>query len=142
MPRSLHLPLWVSVFLTGQWGNAPSMLQSDVGMKLEVGVQRAVQSAQATRDVLSPLPYHTAWDCRAERGASPQHREHPRSWVGGSSNDGSSGIGPLHSSGHTRTRDSSGTSLLALSGRRKSHMRGLAQAEGPRVPRAWGRVLH
>lgn len=104
---------------------------------------RAVQSAKATRDAMSLPPYHRARDCRAERGASPQHRGHPHSWVGGWSSCGSSGIGPLHSSGHTRTRDSSVTSFQALRGREKGHMRDLAQAQPPppHVPGDQDRVL-
>ena len=82
------------------------------------------------RGWLSPLPYHRAWDCRAEHGASPPHRGHPRSWVGGSSSCGSSRIGPLRSSGHTRTRGSSVTSLQALC-RKKGHTRGLSLGQGP-----------
>lgn len=94
----------------------------------------AVQSTKATRDAVSPPPYHRARDCRAERGASPQHRGRPHSWVGGWSSCGSSGIGRLHSSGHTRTRDSSVTSLQALHGGEKGHMRDRAQAQAPPPP--------
>lgn len=103
---------------------------------------RAVHSAKATRDVMSPPPYHRARGCRVECGASPPHRGHPRSWVGGLSSCGSSGIGPPHSSGHTRTRDSNVTSLQALRGKEKGHMKDPVQTEPPppNVPGAWGRV--
>lgn len=92
---------------------------------------RAVHSAKATRDVMSPPPYHRARGCRVECGASPPHRGHPRSWVGGLSSCGSSGIGPPHSSGHTRTRDSNVTSLQALCGKEKGHMKDPVQTEPP-----------
>lgn len=73
------------------------------------------------------------------RGASPQHRGHPRSWVGGSSSCGSAGTGPLRSSGRTRTRGSSVTSLQALNGEEKGRTRGLAQAGTPTCPPSPGR---
>jgi len=107
------------------------------GVKLEEGVGRASQGARAGG--LSPLPYHRAWDCRAVRDASPQHRWRRRSWVGGSSSCGSSGTGPLRSSGRTRTRGSSVTSLQALNGPEKGCTRGLAQAGTPTCPPSLGR---
>ena len=116
----------------------PSILHSDVGGEIRGGVGRASQGARAGG--LSPLPYHRARDCRAGRGGSPQHRERRRSWVGGSSSCGSSGTGLLHSSGHTRTRGSSVTSLRALNGSEKGRTGVWLRQGPPRVPRAWGEV--
>jgi hypothetical protein len=80
---------------------------------------------------VSSLPYHRAWDCRAGCDASPQHRGYPHFWVEGLSSFSSSGIGPLHSSGHTRTKGSSVTSPRALCQKENSsNQLGSAQAEG------------
>lgn len=104
-------------------------------MNLEVGVGRPVE-------LCCTPTYHRAWGCRAEPGASPQHRGHPHSWVGGSSSCGSSGIVHPHSSGHTRTRGSSVTSLRALCGREKGYVRVRLRERGPLMSqRPGGRVL-
>lgn len=85
-------------------------------MKLEWGGESFAELSSVSRKWLSLLHYHMAWDCRTGHGASPQHRMLPHSWVVGWSSFCFSGIGPLHSCDHTRTRDSSGTSPQALLG--------------------------
>ena len=135
-----HLPSWGLVFFTGQRGSSlptPNPHHSDVGVKLEERGGESFTGSKGRR--AGTTPYHRAQDCRAVRGVSPQHRGHPHSWVGGSSSCGSSETGPLRSSGHTRTRDSSVTSLQALNGEEKGRTRGLAQAGTPTCPPSPGR---